>query len=98
MPLGELVTVPLPERLKVRVKFSASVVPQISLVYAELPAVLNALTRQQYVVLLAKFASVYVLTLDETLATRAKVPLVPVLRSTPNPSSLSEASVQLSVS
>ena len=45
MPVGELVTVPLPERLKVSVKLAARVVPQISFVYAELPAVLNALTR-----------------------------------------------------
>jgi hypothetical protein len=45
MPLGELVTVPLPERFKVNVKLAAKVVPQISFVYAELPAVLNALTR-----------------------------------------------------
>ena len=45
MPVGELVTVPLPERLNVNVKLVARVVPQISLVYAELPAVLNALTR-----------------------------------------------------
>jgi hypothetical protein len=42
---GELVTVPLPDRFKVNVKLAASVVPQISFVYAELPAVLNALTR-----------------------------------------------------
>jgi hypothetical protein len=45
MPMGELVTVPLPERVKVSVKLAATVVPQISFVYAELPAVLNALTR-----------------------------------------------------
>lgn len=45
MPLGELVTVPFPERLNVNVKLAARVVPQISLVYAELPAELNALTR-----------------------------------------------------
>jgi hypothetical protein len=49
-------------------------------------------------VLLVKFGSVYVLMLDETLVTRAKVPVVPVRRSMPKPSSLSEASVQLSVS
>jgi hypothetical protein len=45
IPAGELVTVPLPDRFKVNVKLAASVVPQISFVYAELPAVLNALTR-----------------------------------------------------
>jgi hypothetical protein len=45
MPLGELVTVPFPERFNVNVKLAARVVPQISLVYAELPAELNALTR-----------------------------------------------------
>jgi hypothetical protein len=45
MPVGELVTVPFPVRLTLSVKFVASVVPQISFVYAELPAVLNAFTR-----------------------------------------------------
>jgi hypothetical protein len=45
IPKGELLIVPLPDLATLSVKLAASVVPQISFVYAELPAVLNALTR-----------------------------------------------------
>ena len=45
IPKGELLIVPLPDLATLSVKLAAKVVPQISLVYAELPAVLNALTR-----------------------------------------------------
>jgi hypothetical protein len=44
-PKGELLIVPLPDLATLSVKLEARVVPQISFVYAELPAVLNALTR-----------------------------------------------------
>jgi hypothetical protein len=45
IPKGELLIVPLPDLATFSVKLESNVVPQISFVYAELPAVLNALTR-----------------------------------------------------